>query len=309
MLPFPPRRILCASDLSDSADEAIRQSERWSRRHGSDLLLVHVIPDPVRSYPLFPQHHRSSYTEELPDLVSEAGRLLSERAAAATGLPASKLRTLVEIGKPYAAIIAAAERESADLVVVAGRGASGLQRVLLGSVAEQVVRYAPCPVLVAHPSPETGHVLAGTDFSDPSLPALAAGAIEAKARSARLTAFHAIANELPIPLVAFGLAAESLLTGMTEAERKRSQEAEEQLAASLARVGAQGDCRVGQGDPATALLRVADELPAELLVVGTHGRTGLRRLALGSVAERVARAAGVSVLVLRLTDPPTPGRH
>ena len=54
MLPFPPRRILCASDLSDSADEAIRQSERWSRRHGSDLLLVHVIPDPVRSYPFFP---------------------------------------------------------------------------------------------------------------------------------------------------------------------------------------------------------------------------------------------------------------
>ena len=295
----PPKRILCATDLSEPADEALRQANAWARRHGAEFMVVHVIPDLVRSHLLFPQRHQSS-TEELPQLVGEVGRLLAERITAVTGRGASEFHARVEVGHPYALITKSAERENVDLVVVAGRGASGLERVMLGSVAEQVVRYAPCPVLVARPSATTGQILAATDFSDRSLPALAAAAMETKARGAHMTAFHAVETETTMVGLELGFGAGGVMPAVAELEKARSAVADKQLAAALVNLGTDGEKRVGRGEPATALLRLADELPAELIVIGTHGRTGLRRLLLGSVAERVVRAAEVSVLAVRL---------
>ena len=74
------------------------------------------------------------------------------------------------------------------------------------------------------------------------------------------------------------------------------------LKQALESAGGEGEARVLDGSPATAIVQTAEDLPAELVVVGTRGRTGLSRLALGSVAERVIRAAGCSVLVVRLRE-------
>jgi nucleotide-binding universal stress UspA family protein len=75
----------------------------------------------------------------------------------------------------------------------------------------------------------------------------------------------------------------------------------ELLRSSMERFGASGEARVVEGPPVAAVLHAVEELNPELLVVGTHGRTGLQRLALGSVAERLVSHAPCSVLVVRQT--------
>ena len=132
-------------------------------------------------------------------------------------------------------------------MVVAERGSSGLERVLLGTVAEQVVRYAPCAVLVARSSARSGHILAATDFSDPSLPALAAAVTEAGARGA-VAAFHAVA----IPMLGpdMGLVVGSVLPGIAEIEQERNLRGDAQLQEALTRLGATA---IGASDSASPL--------------------------------------------------------
>ena len=166
---------------------------------------------------------------------------------------------------------------------------------ILGSTAEHVVRYANCPVLVARPSPE-GKVLAATDFSDPALPAVAAGAAEARRRKADLTIIHAM-DLTPVmsPFYGefYGVPPMDLSDQMRELWRQRLDEC-------VHHFKAKGGGLLRDGPAAPAILSAASELPAQLLVVGTHGRTGLSRIALGSVAEAVVRGAPCSVLTVRL---------
>jgi nucleotide-binding universal stress UspA family protein len=89
------------------------------------------------------------------------------------------------------------------------------------------------------------------------------------------------------------------VVGGAETQEQVRQAMRETMTRELERVRATGEVRVVDGPPASAITELADSLDAELLVVGTHGRTGFSRLALGSVAERVARAASSSVLVVR----------
>lgn len=176
----------------------------------------------------------------------------------------------------------------------------GIPRLHLGSVAEQIVRHAHCSVLVARPTSNRGVVVAATDLSDPSMPAITRGAEEAHRRGARLVVTHAIdfAGGMLSP-DAFFLDAVRSDESATVGGRLR-EAATDALRQALRACGATGDTHIVEGRAAAAIVRCADELGAELLVVGTRGRTGFARLALGSVAERVIRTASCPVLAVRL---------
>jgi universal stress protein A len=147
---------------------------------------------------------------------------------------------------------------------------------------------------VARPSP-AGKVLAATDFSDPALSAVEAGAAEARRRKADLTIIHAI-DLLPVMSPYYG---EFLgMPPMDLGEQMRSLW-QTRLDECVHRFKAKGGGLLRNGPAASTILSAASELQAELLVVGTHGRTGLSRIALGSVAEAVVRAAPCSVLIVR----------
>jgi nucleotide-binding universal stress UspA family protein len=194
----------------------------------------------------------------------------------------------IDAASPHSGILQQAE-EIRPGVLVLGAGA----------VAERVVRHAPCPVLVARPSPR-GKVLGATDFSDPSLPAVEAAVSEAKRRGVTPCLIHSLdwiptevaALPMGMPMPAVPL---DLFEDLRATTRKRLQD-------TLRSFGAEGECFVGDGRAAAAIVRLAQELPAELLVVGTRGRTGLARVALGSVAEAVLSMAPCSVLVVRLRE-------
>jgi nucleotide-binding universal stress UspA family protein len=294
------KRVVVATDFSEAADEAVRQADERARAAGATLTVFHVIPNPLRTDPLFPQF-RQEMADDSPTLQRDVIEQVNVRVTALTGRQPGEFEVLVEDGPPHAVIVRRAEERGADLVVVGAHGATGLSRILLGSVAERVVRHAHCPVLVARRSPKSRRVLVATDFSDPSLPAVAAAGEEARRAGAQLTIFHSIdlglslTEGMPEPLTSapFGFS-----TGVREELRDA---VDGKLASALSRYGIDGDRFVAFGPAAPAILRHAEQIQAQLIVVGTVGRTGLPRLLLGSVTEIVVRAAGCSVLVVRLS--------
>jgi nucleotide-binding universal stress UspA family protein len=284
--------ILAAMDLDNGSDDLLRQADALARSCNVKLSVCHVLPEIFAVRPLFPQLHlddalKSSKLETaVRDALLERIRTVTTRQSPQPGIE-------IEQGTVHAGILRAAEHIGAGAVVVGGKvDHRGLH--ILGNAAEHVVRYAHCPVLVARPSP-AGKVLAATDFSDPALPAVEAGAAEARRRKADLTIIHAI-DLLPVMSPYYGEFFDMPPMDLSDQMRKLWQT---RLDECVHHFKAKGGGLLRDGSAASAILSAASELPAQLLVVGTHGRTGLNRVALGSVAEAVVRAAPCSVLVVR----------
>ena len=284
--------ILVAMDLDEGSDDLLRQADALARSYKVRLSVCHVLPEIFAVRPLFPQLHLDDALKR-SGLEAAVRDALLERIRAATDRESPKTGIEIEQGTVHAGILRAAERIGAGAVVV---GVKVDQRGLHipGDAAEHVVRYAHCPVLVARPSP-AGKVLAATDFSDPALSAVEAGAAEARRRKADLTIIHAI-DLLPMMSPYYG---EFLGMPPMDLSEQMSTLWQSRLDECVHRFKAKGGGLLRNGPAASTILSAVSELPAQLLVVGTHGRTGLSRIALGSVAEAVVRAAPCSVLTVR----------
>jgi nucleotide-binding universal stress UspA family protein len=284
--------ILAAMDLDNGSDDLLRQADALARSYKVKLSVCHVLPEIFAVRPLFPQLHlddalkRSVLEAAVRDALLDRIRTVTTRESSPTGIE-------IEQGTVHAGILRAAERIGAGAVVVGVKvDDRGLH--ILGDAAEHVVRYAHCPVLVARPSP-AGKVLAATDFSDPALSAVEAGVAEARRRKADLTIIHAI-DLLPVMSPYYG---EFLGMPPMDLGDQMRELWQQRLDECVHRFKAKGGGLLRNGPAASTILSAASELPAQLLVVGTHGRTGLSRIALGSVAEAVVRAAPCSVLTVR----------
>jgi nucleotide-binding universal stress UspA family protein len=223
---------------------------------------------------------------------------LIERARRLTGRRAEELTAVVEQGAAYAEIVRSAEELGADLVVVGGAGERGWRTLVLGRVATQVVRAAHTSVLVARPRPSGGPVVAATDFSEQARRALAQAAEEARRFRRRLLLVHSLEWFPPatVAAAAVPLPAPIFEPELRESLRKRTRR---QLEDELAKAGTSGEAVVAEGPAAAGIVDLATKARADLVVLGTLGRTGLRRVLLGSVAEEVARDAPCPVLVVR----------
>jgi nucleotide-binding universal stress UspA family protein len=285
--------ILAAMDLDKGSDDLFRQADALARSHHVKLSVCHVLPEIFAVRPLFPQLHLDDALK-CSDLETAVRDALLERIRTVTARESPQTGIEIEQGTVHAGILRAAERIGAGAVVVGGKvDQRGLH--ILGNAAEHVVRYARCPVLVARPSP-AGKVLAATDFSDPALPAVEAGAAEARRRKADLTIIHAI-DLLPMMSPFYGEFYGGPPMDLGDQMRELWQQ---RLDECVRHFKAKGGGLLRDGSAASAILNAASELPAQLLVVGTHGRTALSRVALGSVAEAIVRAAPCSVLTVRL---------
>jgi nucleotide-binding universal stress UspA family protein len=289
-----PMRVLIASDLSDASDFAVQQGARMAQ--GGSVALCHVMPEPV-THALLAQDYEADLQKQIAiqPKIGEALRGQWSRLAP-TGGPEPEL--FIDLGSPYEQILGRAEQWHAELIVVGTHGRKGLKRLLLGSVADQVVRAAHCPVLVAR-APREGAVLAATDFADPALPAIEAAASEATRRGRKLVVMHAMESPRE------GDAAMGLLGALPALDTPETRAARRVLASqiintALTRLQAQGEIVIAEEDVLEETLRLAESLPAELIVVGTHGRTGLSRVVLGSRSSEVIEKAPCSVLVTRL---------
>jgi nucleotide-binding universal stress UspA family protein len=285
--------VLAATDLSAGADEALRQADVLARAAGAPLHVCHVLPEVLSLDPLFPQLKlRDALSAS--ELERRAGDALEERVQEVTGRAAGDYVLEAAAGSAHAGIVEVADRIGAGLVAVGAHGTNQRGRhSMLGGVAERVVRHAHCHVLVARPSP-AGQVLAAADASDPAPVVLETAAAEAGRRQSPLVVVHCM--DLLMPAV-IGYEVPPLSPEVITAMRAQWQHRLEIATASLP---VRADLRIEEGPAGPVLVKLAAELPASLIVVGTHGRSGLRRLVLGSVAEAVVRTAASSVLVVRL---------
>jgi nucleotide-binding universal stress UspA family protein len=291
-------RILAATDLSEAADAAVRMASDRARQRGGVLAVCHIVPNAMRATVLFP-HLTERLASAAPLERERAAAMVVERVAAVTGRGFDDVTVLVDDGLPDAGIVTTAERWGATLVVMGGQGSGG-SRLMLGRVADRVVRTAHCPVLVARSPERTGPVLVATDFSDPALPAVATAVAEARSRATGIAILHSL-DVAYAPVDASAMLSGGVPSPLSaELGAELREAAAVQLRAALDRHGIDGETIVTQGPAGPAIVEAAARLGAGLVVVGTTGRTGLARLLLGSVAESVVRQAPCSVLVVRL---------
>jgi nucleotide-binding universal stress UspA family protein len=293
-------RVLIASDLSPASEEALKQGAELAA--GGPVALCHVMPE-LGTYALLAQEYGADVSKQL-ELQPKLAEALAGQFARVCPQAASP-ELFIEQGSDYDQILSRAEAWGAELIALGTHGRRGLKRWLLGSVADQVVRAAHCRVLVARPSPR-GVVLAASDLGDPALPAVHAAADEAARREAPLVVMHAM--ELPRE----GDAAMGLLGALPaidppEIRDQKRTLAKELLETALQNARARGKVVIANDDAVDETLQLAGSLPAELIVVSTHGRTGLARVVLGSRASQILEKAPCSVLVARSVDPASRG--
>lgn len=138
------KRILVATDFSRHSQVALKYAAAFAKAFEAEVILCHVLekPDFLSSLPPVLEGY---FPPNLDELQEKHARVQCEQVLAAEGL--THARVVLPAGSPSAEIVAAARAEDADLIIVGTHGRKALAHILLGSVAENVVRHAPCPVL------------------------------------------------------------------------------------------------------------------------------------------------------------------
>ena len=152
------KSILCPTDFSPESHAAAEAALELARRFNSKLMLLHVIEDPVvylpmlESFPLPTRDQLETYAEErLENWISAPERELTDRELTereSAEREGAQVQHFWTHGHPAEEIVKFAAKSKADLIVISTHGRSGLSRLLLGSIAENISRHAPCPVLV-----------------------------------------------------------------------------------------------------------------------------------------------------------------
>ena len=282
--------VLVGTDFTAASDEALRQGNDFANDLGTSLIVCHVVPELDTINVLFPQLAAGN-AERRQILNDKAMAAVEQQVATSLSEPAN-VSAVVDSGTPHAGLLTRADAADAGLIVLGP-----------GRTADRVVRHATVPTLIARHSPR-GIVIGATDFSDPSMPALEAAAAEAERRGSQLHLLHVVdvgTFALASP-AAVGLPFIHGIPGISvRAIDDLRTAAQSRLREALTQFAIDGEAIAESGPAAQTIVDLADSARAELVVVGTHGRTGLSRLTLGSTAEAVIRSAPCSVLVVRLT--------
>ncbi|GBD26688.1 TRAP-T-associated universal stress protein TeaD [bacterium HR30] len=144
------QHILVTTDFSEAGDRAIPHAFRMAADHHAEVILCHVIEPLIVPNPLYAQYYPGELLS--PDVLAraqeDARAALEERVPREEPLAQVRYRCVIGQGTPVEEIIRIAQEEGVDLIVIATHGHTGLKHLLMGSVAERVIRHARCPVLV-----------------------------------------------------------------------------------------------------------------------------------------------------------------
>jgi nucleotide-binding universal stress UspA family protein len=299
------KRILCPTDLSDLSLSPVTYAAALARRYGAHLTLLHVVPtfDPVSVRPatldgtvqFVHPASRAEVVERLEHMLKAADAASTDTTCAA------------DSGDPSKRIVDHALSISADLIVMGTHGRGGFERFMIGSVAEKVLRKAPCPVLTTPPhlAPRLSadvrfkHVLCAVDFSSSALQAFGFAVDVARQFAASVTILHVIewlAEDEPRAHAHFNVPEYRQYLIRDAQERVRALIAEERDPPRAI------EDVVHVGRPHREILRLATELPADLIVMGAQGRGGVGLALFGSTTQQVVRAAQCPVLTVRMSD-------
>lgn len=279
------RKILVAVDGSPTSLHALEESFKLAQNEGSWITVVSVIPP---------------YTGDL-DLVAVGGVMAAMRRPCEEALRKAQelaekhralIKTVCEEGEPHERIIDLAQAENCDLIVIGRRGLKRLERVLVGSVTARVIGYSPIDVLVVTRDTNVGFkkVLIATDGSRYSELAKKRAIDFAGSYGGDLVAVSAV--DVPSELYA-----ESPKT--VEELVKKARSYVEAIKNEAGQTGIKTEVIVREGEAYRVITDTARETGANIIVMGSHGRTGLKRLLMGSVTEKVIGHTPCPVLVVK----------
>jgi nucleotide-binding universal stress UspA family protein len=297
--------VLVPVDFSEGSRAALELAAGLAHALNARLTVLHIAEVAPRGF----AGAVADFPEIEKELRAAAEARMAEFTAAVQG-SGVVVQTEVRCGfpfageKPAAQIVAAAASIKADLIVIGTHGRTGLDRALLGSTAEYVVRHAPCAVLTvrggraAKPGPRRIpgrlRLLVPVDFSECSLQAVRYAADVARRVGAQMTLIHVVE---PVR-VGWLRDMKPALRAATALQQQAAQQLGElSKGEPLADLTVQRLVRTGK--PAEVITHLADLTNADAIVISTHGHTGLRRALLGSVTEKIVRQARCPVLVVR----------
>lgn len=293
------RRILCPVDFSPQSRRALEHATALARWYEADVTALYVHPFAVGAaaeLPYLPPPRPVSSTER-QQLVARMREFVT---------PAREAGVVVQVqmleGSPATAIELEAEERDVDLIVIGTHGRKGLERLLLGSVAEGLLHRAPCPVLTVGPTavgaPPVAafrRILCPVDLTDQSADTARIALSLAQEAGAQVWLLHVLdGRSYPATRAPFGIDLAQYRADVESLSRHQLR----RLLPPNVRDWCQPDVEVSWGNPGQEVLVAAEQHRADLIVMGAHGGAMASAL-FGSTAERVVRAAACPVLIAR----------
>lgn len=291
-------RIVVGADGSDVSIAAIRYAARLAREHQGTLIICNAI-DTNGVIAQIAGSGAFVDTDSVIDGMREAGEtILHDALAVAAQFGVTAERRLID-AEAAKAIMLLAKDEMATLIVMGTHGRSGLPRLFMGSTTEALLRRSIVPVLTVRyaerPEVESRRciqrVIVGLDDSEPSDAALDVVFDLPPADRIEVLVYSVADTETPVAI--------RYSAAFERAQRDQARAIVDHAEQRAHARGVQVRSFVPNGRPADTIVEAAQHETVDLIVVGSHGRRGLRRFLLGSVAERVVRMSAVPTLVVR----------
>ena len=265
-------KLMVATDGSDYSESAIREAINLAKVCSSSLIAVSVVKTNIEFDSVLPQFVEKKEEEAIKHLESVKAQAKKE------GVDCTTVVTLSE--EPYQDIVDHASKNNVDMIIMGTHGKTGMKRLMMGSVTAKVIGHAPCNILVLplNAKVECKNVLIATDGSKYS---------EAAASEAL-----GIAKRCGSSLIVISVAS-------SEAEIASAKDNVNKVSEAAEKEGIKTTPVVTTGKPYEAILETSKQKNADFIIVGSHGRTGLARLLMGSVTERVIGHAEAAVLVVK----------
>jgi nucleotide-binding universal stress UspA family protein len=279
------KRLLMATDLSARSDRALDRAVALAQEHDADLSVVHVVDEDLPA--------------SVADAQEQAARdIMRKHLDSLSGEAAARVSVEVIIGRAYVDILEAAEKTQSQLIILGAHREDSFKDMFRGTTAERVVRAGNFPVLLVKDR-MTGpyrRILVAVDFS-----VYSRRAVEFAARFGPQAEFHLVhAYEVPFKGFLYGQTTRREVS--KQHERQFEDMVDEEMAAFLAPL--QGKTPrlhrvLKEGTPQEVIRRQVERLSPDLLILGTHGRTGVAHAILGSVAEDLLKAPPCDVLAVK----------
>lgn len=282
-------KILVPLDGSKLAEQVLPYAQMLAGAYGAGITLLRVT-DPDARLPFTANQSASDYLE-----------------FTATSLKPAAVDTMEKIGKPAEVIVDIAKADENCLIAMATHGMTGARRWLLGSVASKVVQTAVNPILLIRVAQDAAPLgpfalkrvivpLDGSGLAEKVLP-------HVRVLASKLKLDMQLVRTYNLPPNAYVVADGVIAQGPAQYRKNLHEESEKYLDGKVASLQADGFAAVSatviEGDAASELIDLAAEPPQSLIAMSTHGRSGLGRWVLGSVAEKVVQNSRAAVLLIR----------
>lgn len=284
-------RILLSTDGSEFSEGAIREAIRLAKKCSSSLSVLSVLDVNAEFDAMAPQIIEKREKDAREHLEAVQARVRKEGLDCTTSVARGE--------DAYKEIVNQADRNKSTMIVMGRRGRTGLSRLMIGSVTARVIGHSPCNVLVVPKAArlEFKSILIATDGSKYSAAAAAEAIGLAKRNGSSLTVISVVPSELTTPTdIDFTVNQRELIA---EKEMQNAEKNAKEVKDAAQKQGIEARAFVMTGKPSEAVIQLAREKKVDLIMLGSHGRTGVEKLLMGSVAERVIVLATCPVLVVK----------